>query len=494
MDDVMQVEAALAVELRVLHGPQAGSRLPLEPDEYLLGSSDECAVILAGPRIAPEHAQLSFDGQSVWIRPLQGEVIDTQGQELASETLLALGQPLELGGIWIAVDAVDAAWPSAEALQPPLRQVADHDDDDLDVDDEDDAFADEELSAEDLEAQAAGDEPYPFTQGAEGSGTDLDPAPIMGETRGLQAQSQPTGRSRRWIMIVAGVLVGGMLLALGAVAWTARQAEPMPASAPAPVEAPPKKKQPPPELAALLGKYPRQLSAREDGGEWTVDGILADSAALAAFNEEVAKLDARPQVKIITDEDLLSAASKFLAARNLSGMALLRLESLGGGRLRLVGAAANNEQVTDTIAALRAGVSGLRGVENGVLLPPALRKRFLEKLTLAGLNAKVKVLAEEPELQLSGSLSPDEIRQWEALLLDFNKQYGNVLAINASIGRSRPPLPVDVQVIVGGRTPYIVTADGEHVNMGGDINGHTLSSVSSSEVVFEGSKRLRMGR
>jgi type III secretion system YscD/HrpQ family protein len=225
-----------------------------------------------------------------------------------------------------------------------------------------------------------------------------------------------------------------------------------------------------------------------------LEGYVPTSAALVALTEEVGALDPRPRLKVLADEDIQIAANRLLSAKPPMGSAALRAEALGAGRLRLTGAAATSESANEAVAALRAGVPGLRQVDNAVLLPPALRSRFRQKLAAAGLGQKIRVVAEEPELQLSGSLTADEIQQWEALLLDFTRQFGNVLAINASIGRARPPMPVDVQVIVGGRTPFIVTADGEHVNMGGDINGHTLSAVNNSEVVFEGSKRLRLGR
>ena len=42
--------------------------------------------------------------------------------------------------------------------------------------------------------------------------------------------------------------------------------------------------------------------------------------------------------------------------------------------------------------------------------------------------------------------------------------------------------------------PYIVTQGGEHINQGGDVNGHTLVSVKDGEVVFEGRQRVRIAR
>ena len=52
------------VELRVLHGPQAGSRLPLMPGApYLVGAGDACDVMLAGAQVEAEHAHIEVDGE-----------------------------------------------------------------------------------------------------------------------------------------------------------------------------------------------------------------------------------------------------------------------------------------------------------------------------------------------------------------------------------------------------------------------------------------------
>ena len=70
----MKVESHLQsvlpqIELRVLYGPQSGSRLVLAPGDFLLGTGDDCAIMLAGPRIQECHAKLAFDGEQPTITP-----------------------------------------------------------------------------------------------------------------------------------------------------------------------------------------------------------------------------------------------------------------------------------------------------------------------------------------------------------------------------------------------------------------------------------------
>jgi len=114
-----QLEALLPqLELRVLHGPQAGSRLTLAVGEYMLGTDDDCEVILAGPRLMGLHAKLKIDADAAILSPVDGSVLDGHGKHIAAGTPLALGMPVEIGGIWVSIDEVDAPWPSTETLIP----------------------------------------------------------------------------------------------------------------------------------------------------------------------------------------------------------------------------------------------------------------------------------------------------------------------------------------------------------------------------------------
>ena len=81
-----------------------------------LGIGDDCAIMLAGPRIQECHAKLAFDGEQPTITPVDGDVFDSQGNELIDTMPLTLGMPFELGGIWIAVDDPGAPWPDPEAI------------------------------------------------------------------------------------------------------------------------------------------------------------------------------------------------------------------------------------------------------------------------------------------------------------------------------------------------------------------------------------------
>jgi hypothetical protein len=53
---------------------------------------------------------------------------------------------------------------------------------------------------------------------------------------------------------------------------------------------------------------------------------------------------------------------------------------------------------------------------------------------------------------------------------------------------------VNVETIVGGNTPFIVTTSGQRIGRGGNINGNVLSIVRDNEIIFDGNERFRIGR
>jgi hypothetical protein len=78
-----ELELADAIELRVLHGPQAGARLPLQPGHgYTIGTADTCAIVLGGAQVAEEHARISADAGGISVEPLDGRILTLAGEEV----------------------------------------------------------------------------------------------------------------------------------------------------------------------------------------------------------------------------------------------------------------------------------------------------------------------------------------------------------------------------------------------------------------------------
>ena len=107
--------------LRVLIGPQAGADIALKATRYSVGSSAECAIVIAAPHVAPHHLDIFFaDGKLSVLQihaPLriEGESILRAPYDLMPMTPFAIGDAVLVYG------ENNAAWPDAE--NPSLQKL-----------------------------------------------------------------------------------------------------------------------------------------------------------------------------------------------------------------------------------------------------------------------------------------------------------------------------------------------------------------------------------
>lgn len=128
MDDMPDVAAEEALELRVLSGLQAGAALPLG-DGLTVGSGDNCDVLLLDDGIAPAHLQVNWSAhEGLSLHALDGPVADARCAELSEASLLSIGAPFSASGVWLVVQPRHEPWAAWQAPQratePPLSEPA----------------------------------------------------------------------------------------------------------------------------------------------------------------------------------------------------------------------------------------------------------------------------------------------------------------------------------------------------------------------------------
>jgi hypothetical protein len=201
-----------------------------------------------------------------------------------------------------------------------------------------------------------------------------------------------------------------------------------------------------------------------------------------------------PISHIFIETEIFESARNFLNERVNSSSARIVVENFSNGILSLEGVVASQNTRDDTIELLQTSIPGVTKVESMVLLAEELPSILQEKINSAGLTRRVQIVERTPEFILRGNLTDEEMRRWEKLLIQFDFAYGKMLPIKASFALIQKKLPIDIQIIVGGITPFIVTESGQRATRGGDIDGHTLISVRDGEVIFDGAERFKISR
>ena len=197
---------------------------------------------------------------------------------------------------------------------------------------------------------------------------------------------------------------------------------------------------------------------------------------------------------LYVDSELLASARKILDEKLDPSRAKLRAEGVNEGLLKVEGAVLMQSVKDSVFETLRSEVPGLRQVEGSVLVADDLPQQFQEKILAAGLTKKLQVVSRQPDFILRGAMTADELRSWEKLLVEFDKDYGKILPIKATIRLIRNNSPVNLEVIVGGSMPFVITENGNRVIRSGDINGHTPIMVKDTEVIFDGNEKLKISQ
>jgi type III secretion system YscD/HrpQ family protein len=455
-----------AIELRVLHGPQAGARLPLQPGQgYTIGTADSCAIVLGGAQVAQEHARISVDADGVSIEPLDARVLTLAGEEIEAGPL-PLGTVLQFGLVKLTVASVDDEWPGDEALQ--MRSASTEP-------------AEEEEEKDLSDGAAALPEVHPST-----------PSPSAG------VHTLKYAEARRYAVYGAVVLLVGV----GVFAAMQRPAEAVASTvSAAPGSLEPEARPVPTEaenaaaLAEVLKNFPKgSLAAkRTELGGWTVEGRLRTDKELQRLREGLSMLDLPVEVKVMLDAERLEAVKRFVKAQHSPGRLDLRMEPGVGDVLRILGSASTAEEASAFPERARAELAALEPVEFDILRPEQVRGHFMDRVREAGLDGKFRVTATEPALELRAVLSPQDTRIWEALFLDFTRRYGSTLKVNAVVEPERDAITANVAAVVGGAFPYIVTTSGQRIAPGGALAGNTVVAVRDGEIVLSDGTRFRYG-
>ena len=442
------------IELRVLFGPQAGSRLQVAPGNYDLGEGDECEVILSGPKMLGRHAQLSFDGEQLTISPLDGKVCDAQGNEISESFPLGLGMPVEMGGIWISVDDVDAEWPDPTdvvSIMPP--------------------------------AAAA---PATSTS-AEDSSTEKNDS----------ADEKPRRRAKAALITSITALTVMGIAGITLAAWLVNH----PNQPTTTLDATPKAALPDPpnlhKVRQILGTTAAGSSVEvivTRDRRLLIKGFVPDQASKTALTTVLETLTPPPQIDLQVDADLSAAAATLLAERIDPASAKLKVESVSGGVLTIEGAVLTQRARDAVMDLLQTSLPGLKRVNASIVMAEDLPQLLQDQLAASGLLKKIQIIDKQPEFILRGTLTDDDMRRWENLIVNFTDRYGKLLPIKAVFKLTTRKPPVNVQAIVGGTTPFVITENGDRITRGGDVNGNTLMIVKDTEIIFEGSERFRISR
>ena len=109
--------------LKIFSGPHVGAEVILSNGEHVIGSSDDCDVILHDQLIAPRHARVLVSEERVQCDSLDGAPLLLEGKQ-QDTVVLAPFQYFTLGNTHMAIGSADEPWPAMQFPDFTLRQAS----------------------------------------------------------------------------------------------------------------------------------------------------------------------------------------------------------------------------------------------------------------------------------------------------------------------------------------------------------------------------------
>lgn len=444
--------------LKIFAGAQTGAEVPLASGTYLIGSSDECDLILIDSSMAAEHLVLTLDETGCSVEPRDGAV-SLDGTSISTATQLAPFAMLTLGQTQFAIGPEDAQWPELEAR--PMTSSANT----ITVDASETEEASEETSTENEETSSE-------EQATEEETNDDSP---QGEVVVPHDDSEETPKPRkRWPLVaVALVIVLSLSILPFIIDLRAEEAEVIPVDV---------------QINTILdGIDNESLELKERNGRLRLYGYVLNSEEKNTIREALANF---PELKLNLrqDDQLLAASLDVLEQQGVEMDATIER-----GMLTIKGYVYEPNTLKAVVETVQRDVPGLDAVINKGFSRKEIAAFFENMLSENRLD--LKPMLSDKACMVEGNLNEAALERWAFVRDAFNTRFGAYLPLKESLNndegqvmkapkRRRLSLP-DIVGINNGRVRFLSLADGSKLFEGSRLDGYLVEEIRDGAIALK---------
>lgn len=288
------------------------------------------------------------------------------------------------------------------------------------------------------------------------------------------------------------VLGGAVLVAAGALsylAWTGPTRTPRGLEAGAAPGAPAAATQDAVAAAiAQLGLSDQVRVERKPGQPPVVHAGLLSPENAEALGAALSRLDPRPGLRIMSEEDLQATVVDALLRQSEAIERPLSSTYLGAGRFRVSGRVADDGQRQAVLGQLAAAVPEARGFDPSLRTDPESGEAMLDDLRQ---QAALDIQGEWAQGLLAMRVRVNdggEMARWERALVAVTRDH--TLPFKATLfGPGAQKVgetlqPPQVRSVIGGPSPYVVLADGSKIMLEGTVGNLRLVEITPRAAVF----------
>ena len=442
--------------LKILTGPHVGSEAALSSGVYLLGSGEDCDIILHDTSLAEQHFQLKLDTDSIGLSILaEDHPCYVDGKEMDSNAVeIKPYQVISTGTFFFTLGSAQEAWPPIELLGVGrnLKQAEDK--------------ASEEIPKDD----------------------NLQPSSLSSFAwQQLWGGDRPANR----IYLSVGIALIGIGLSLLFIVLTTEDI---------PRENLETRSV---EINQIIEDYVVDATVRSishDGQEMLhIQGYTDTDARREAFMEALGKAKITAQTQIYSSERLKLAVSVILGQFLNPQTDKVEVSGVPGfpGKVVLSGYVEQIEVWERALDVIKKDVQGLQNYDNQVRTMDVAVHELNQMLVAQGLSDKVEVNINDHTIYLIWqTLSDDEQKRLATLSQEFREKFNNqppLADANQVIPEiNKFDIDIRIQSVSFGKSPYLETHDNKRYIIGATLGEYTIKEITREFILL--SKDGELGR
>ena len=432
--------------LKVFSGPHVGAEILLNDGNTVIGSGDDCDVILQDQLLADRHVCVHVDASIVTLIPLDEAKVFINGTE-CPEQRIEFFEFFTLGNTHLAIGPSDEQWPHRDFPDFQLIVASSNESggeqiENIDSDNEGNPPADEVKT----------------TDGQESSATTVLDTPKMGST--------PRFGSRKPIVIASGfaialVMLGGSWFLYAELKESGNQKKQVPVTAQ--------------EIQKIIERVAPDsgIAVHEENGEFRVVGYVGNRTVERQLRQALRELSSQIDYQVYDTNGLVAGVKSSISLRHLA----LGVKAGNPGEVVVSGIVKNSHDWRQLRDAILLEVPRLKSLndsgiefEHGPLMHPE-EQMVEEKVVEDVASAPQKIdLDESIDLPLDDAQVSFTENESEEEHQEIDEDFANL----------------GIKRLVRGKRSMITLENGTQIFEGGLMhNGYILTSIQSDRLIFE---------
>lgn len=431
--------------LKILSGPHQGAEVALDEGELIIGSAQDCDLILSDTLVSGHHLKVVVSDAGVSIVPLESPVY-FDGQEIAKDQYFAV-EPfkfISLGSTHFVIGPTEGEWPALSAADIP----------DL-----------TKMEKEEVVEQVAGEE-----------GVEPSNVPAVVEEKEEDDIKKLLKDNKNWVIGGVGAVI--LIIAAIIVMFFVSKGGSEPVVTANVQE----------EIAKVIANtgFPQALSVEERDGMYFVKGWVNDVSENEKLQRELKKLGGHVSVDVKVESQAVENLKDLL---NGLGGSFVGVEAMEPGMIRVYGYYGDDGGWEALKTDIGRDIPGLKLLKDDVMTPKKLYGVIAKVLEMDKLVGTLQYVPQKEGIVMKGMISQTDIPKVKESIKHLQAEVGPGVPIKNQIVVARPEdlyLDLDMDSVIIGKHGYIVTKSGQRLFEGGVLKGgYKIEKIGRDGIILK---------